>query len=193
MDRIQSPEAGSLSPAAAHVNAPATPAARALPAPDAAGVDLIATSVEYDAPPERVWEALMFYEQIEEPPPFLLRLLLPVPIRTEGRKTEVGDEARCLYEGGYLIKRVTGIVKAREYRFAVVEQALGVQRGVQLVGGYYTLTPLPGNRTLVETGTRYVSPKRPRWLWRPLESFVCHIFHRHILGAMRGALQRKVN
>jgi len=31
------------------------------------------------------------YEQIETRPPLVLRLLLPLPVRTEGRKSEPGD------------------------------------------------------------------------------------------------------
>jgi hypothetical protein len=150
----------------------------------------VVTRVEFDAPPARVWEALMFYEQVEERPPLLLRLLLPVPVRTEGRKSEVGDEARCIYEGGHLVKRVTKVERGRHYGFDVVVQALAVGGGLSLRGGWYALREAPGGRTEVETGTRYVGARRPRWLFRPLEALVCHAFHRHILGAMRRAVGR---
>ncbi len=48
----------------------------------------IVTRMRFAASPERVWHGLMFYEQIEERPPLHLRLLLPRPIRTEGRKSK---------------------------------------------------------------------------------------------------------
>ena len=60
----------------------------------------VITRMTFAASPEQVWGRLMFYEQIDETPPLPLRLLLPVPTRTEGRKSEVGDEARCIYQGG---------------------------------------------------------------------------------------------
>jgi len=150
----------------------------------------VSTRMEMAATPSEVWEALMFYEQIEDRPPFLLRLLLPVPIRTEGRKSEVGDAARCIYEGGHLVKRVTEIDRARRYGFEVVVQELGVGGRMRLQGGWYELRALPGGGTEVETGTRYVSGKRPRWLWAPVEAAVCHMFHRHILRSMRKNLAR---
>jgi hypothetical protein len=139
----------------------------------------------FDVPPEQAWDALLFYEQIDRPPPLHLRLLLPVPIRTEGRKSEVGDEAMCLYEGGHMVKRVTHVDRGRRYEFEVAEQALVVGRGMRLVGGAYSLRELPRGRTEVAVDTRYASPRRPRWLWKRLEAAVCHMFHRHILRAMR--------
>jgi hypothetical protein len=118
-------------------------------------------------------------------PPLHLRLLLPLPIRTSGSKSEVGDEATCLYAGGYLLKRVTQIEPCRLYGFAVVEQNLTIGGGLMLAGGCYTLRELPSRRTEVAVTTRYVSNKRPGWLWKPIEATVCHLFHRHLLSAMR--------
>lgn len=145
----------------------------------------IVTRMRFDASIERAWHGLMFYEQIGERPPLHLRLLLPVPIRTESAKTNVGDEVRCLYEGGHLLKRITRIDAGRRYEFEVVEQNLAVGRGMSLAGGCYTFQELAGGGIEVAVTTRYVSPRRPGWLWRPLEAAVCHMFHRHLLAAMR--------
>jgi hypothetical protein len=139
----------------------------------------------FEAPPARVWQCLLFYEQIDRPPPLHLRLLLPVPVETAGDKARVGDEARCLYQGGYLVKRVTAVDPERFYAFSVVEQALVVAGGLKLAGGEYTLRELSPGRTEIELSTRYTSARRPRWLWQPIERAVCHSFHRHILRAMR--------
>jgi len=127
----------------------------------------------------------MFYEEIGERPPLHLRLLLPVPIRTESAKTNVGDEVRCLYEGGYLLKRITRIEPCRRYEFEVIEQNLAVGRGMSLAGGCYAFCELAGGATEVAVTTHYTSPRRPAWLWRPIEAAVCHMFHRHLLTAMR--------
>jgi hypothetical protein len=145
----------------------------------------VATAMIFDAAPAEVWDALMFYEQIDRRPPLHLRLLLPAPIETAGRKSEIGDEARCLYRGGYLIKRVTQVEPRRRYVFEVCEQALEVGRGVRLSGGEYAIRELARGRTEVRIVTRYASSRWPRWLWRPVERMVCHSFHRHILRAMR--------
>jgi hypothetical protein len=46
----------------------------------------------------------------------------------------------------------------------------------------------PGT-TVVTASTRYTSARRPRWLWQPVEATVCHAFHRHILRAIRRAVE----
>jgi hypothetical protein len=71
----------------------------------------------FAAPPARVWKGLLFYEELGGRPPLQLRLLLPIPIRTVGQVSEVGDEAICLYEGGHLLKRITRIERDDRYEF----------------------------------------------------------------------------
>ncbi len=150
-------------------------------------LDVVATRMMFPASADDVWRQLMFYEQIETRPSLLLRLLLPTPIRSLGRTGAVGDEARCLYEGGYLVKRVTQIDPGRSYAFEIAEQALALRGGIRLAGGAYSLRALDGRRVEVTLVTRYASASRPRWLWRPVEEAVCHAFHRHILGAIQAA------
>ena len=162
----------------------ASPPSQAIDA-SAAALATVFTRLRFASSPEQVWGGLMFYEQLEEKPPFYLRWLLPVPIRTEGKKSEVGDEALCLYVGGHLVKRVTQIDPRRLYAFAVVEQELDVGRGMKLSNGHYELRALPSGGTEVTVMTRYLSRRAPRWLWKPIEAQVCHVFHRHILRSMR--------
>ena len=145
----------------------------------------VITRMSFAAPPARVWQGLVFYEEIGERPPLHLRLLLPVPVRTEGRISDVGGEAKCVYEGGHLVKRVTNIQRGKLYQFEVAEQHLSVGGGMRLCGGAYALRELPDGRTEVSVETRYVSTKWPRWLWAPLERIVCHAFHRYLLHALR--------
>jgi hypothetical protein len=149
----------------------------------------VVTRMRFAAPADRVWEGLLFYEQIEERPPLHLRLLLPVPTGTQGPKSKVGDEARCSYERGHLLKRVTHVDPGRHYGFEVAEQHLDVGRGLALSGGSYTLRELPGGVTEVAVTTRYVGHRRPAWLWEPIEATVCHMFHRHLLSVMRRRIE----
>jgi hypothetical protein len=150
----------------------------------------VVTRMRFDAPLEKVWEGLLFYEQIDEPPPWYLRLLLPRPLGTEGAKSAVGDEAKCQYESGHLVKRVTQITPYRHYGFEVIEQRLAVLGGIILSGGCYALREVPDRGTEVAVSTRYVSRGRPHWLRRPVEATICHMFHRHLLRAMRRGIEQ---
>ncbi len=147
--------------------------------------DTVVTHMRVGAAPDAVWKSLVFYEGLEEAPPLHLRLLLPRPIRTEGSKSAVGDQATCLYQGGHLLKRVTRIDVDRLYEFKVVEQRLGIGGGIRLRGGSYSIRALPAGDSELCITTHYVSRNRPRWLARPVEEVVCHLFHRHLLGAIR--------
>lgn len=145
----------------------------------------IETRMVFSAPLAGAWKSLMFYEEVKERPPLLLRLLLPVPIRTEGDKSRVGGETMCLYEKGHLVKRATRIEEPALYEFEVAEQKLALGATMRLSKGRYALRELPEGRTEVTVLTRYTSTKWPRWFWRPLERFVCHLFHRFLLRTMR--------
>jgi len=174
-------ESGSDAPAAECSSASCAASAAA-----AAGTS-VRTRMRFASPPEKVWRGLMFYEQLDERPTLLLRLLLPVPVRTERSEAVVGQTVRCDYESGHLLKRVTQLDEGRHYGFEVVEQALDIG-GLRLSGGCYELARVPDGGTDVTVTTRYVGLRRPRWLWEPIEAAVCHAFHRHLLGAMRRAV-----
>jgi hypothetical protein len=147
----------------------------------------VTTYHDFFAAADAVWDALMFYEEIAEDRPFLLRHFLPIPIGTEGCKSEVGSDVKCRYVGGHLLKRVTRIVRRQNYAFEVVEQNLALG-GIRLLGGDYTLRMMAKDRTRVALATHYASPNCPRWLFGRLEAAVCHSFHHYILSAMRSNL-----
>ena len=149
----------------------------------------IVTRVRIDAPREQVWRGLAFYEQIADPPPWYLRLILPVPLGTHGEKAKVGGLVTCLYERGHLIKRITRIEEGFHYGFEVSEQKLEVA-GVRLHGGSYSLRELTSEWTEVAVTTRYTSPRRPRRIARMLEAAACHLFHRHLVASILRALPR---
>ena len=132
----------------------------------------------------------MFYEEVATCPPFYLRRLLPIPIRSDGCKFEIGAEVKCSYTNGYLLKRVARITRRRNFGFEVVRQELGLIGRIRVLGGDYTLRPLSKDQTRVSLTTRYASPNRPRWLFRRLEAAICHSFHRHILKGMQRSLSQ---
>ena len=129
----------------------------------------------------------MFYEEIAEDRPFLLRRFLPTPIGSQGCKSTIGAEVKCQYVGGHLVKRVTHIIPEHSYAFEIVQQNLAL-RGIRLLGGDYTLRVQSEDCTRVALATHYASLNCPRWVFGHLEAAVCHSFHRYILSAMRSNL-----
>jgi len=148
------------------------------------GVSVV-TEVRLSVPVERVWDELMFFEQVPRRAPLILRLLLPTPVRAEGARCAVGDETRCVYKQGYMLKRTTQVDRWRRYSFEVAEQRMPVGVGIRLLSGGYALREVADRATRLAVETRYASPRRPAWLWRPVEAAVCRAFHHHILEAIR--------
>ena len=95
--------------------------------PKSTSEDTVQTMMELRASPREVWDAMLFYEEIPQRPNALLRLVLPVPVRTRGEKTTEGSLIECTYDGGSLEKRITSVDVARSVRFDVCEQELGVE------------------------------------------------------------------
>lgn len=150
-------------------------------------VTTIATAMDFGEPPEEVWPRLIFFEQIKQPMPILLRHLLPRPIGVEGAKRIVGDSAICRYDRGHLVKRITRVEPPRFYEFDVIEQSMDLGGNICLLGGGYQLIPIEGGGTRVALTTRYTGGYRPRWLARRFEALVCHAFHRFVLRSLRTA------
>ena len=151
--------------------------------------EAVTTSQELFAPPEAVWQCLMFYEDVPRRPWPLLRLILPQPLRSEGNKLTVGGLVRCTYDRGYLLKRTNNVESARLLSFEVVDQQLGIERYARAERGCYALEAT-ARGTRVTLTTVYQARLSPRLIWRPLERYLCHRLHRHILVGMSEALAR---
>jgi hypothetical protein len=156
--------------------------------PPGLAIDAVTTSATFDAPPDDVWQQMMFYEEVPHRPSLLLRMFLPAPVRTQGSGKEVGSLVACTYSRGGLTKRITVLDRPRLVRFEVLEQHLGIERCMTTVEGSYEFRA-EGRGTGVALTTQYRGHLRPRWLWQPLERLLAHRLHRHILdgmGAVRG-------
>jgi len=151
--------------------------------------DAVATRVHFSGKPDEIWNHIMFYEEVPGRPAFLLRVLLPYPIRTQGEKTRIGATVRCVYEGGDLAKRITTIEAPHLLQFEVIEQRLGIEGCLLTRGGSYQIHSC-GDASDVVLITNYEAYLRPRRLWRRFETLLVHQLHLHILGGISAALGR---
>jgi hypothetical protein len=152
--------------------------------------DSVATCVRIDASPQAVWDQIMFYEEVPQRPSFLLRFLLPCPLRTRGDKTSPGATVQCEYEGGSLEKRITTVNSPHFLGFDAVEQRLGIEHCVRTLGGSYRISP-HGTASDVVLATTYQSCLHPRSLWRLVEAFVATRVHKHILRGVGAAVRSR--
>ena len=159
------------------------------------GEDLavVETHAVFDVPQELAWNSIVFYEQIEHEPPFLLRLALPRPVGTRGSKAEVGDASRCEYENGYLVKKITRREEGKVLGFRVIEQRLHFEHDLELREGSFRLEPGPRpGTTRVTLATTYRRLTYPAFVWQPVESLVLHTLHGHVLEGMKASAEKEI-
>ena len=75
--------------------------------PPSHAIEGVTTSIAFDAPPDQVWQRMMFYEEVPHRPPLLLRIFLPSPVKTQGSDKQIGTVVECTYSRGGLLKRIT--------------------------------------------------------------------------------------
>jgi hypothetical protein len=148
----------------------------------------IATGADLAATPDEVWHQLMFYEDVPERPAFLLRALLPYPVRAEGDKTRPGATVRCVYRTGDVTKRITTTNRPDLLEFEVIRQRLGIEECLVTRGGSYRISA-SGGASRVILITEYEAYLRPRFFWRRLEALLIGQLHLHILGGIRTAMR----
>ena len=154
-------------------------------------VATVRTELTVDATPQEAWQAVMFYEQVEHDPPWLLRLALPRPVRSVGSKQREGEVVRCFYDRGYLVKRISRREEGRLLAFEVIEQKLHFERDVTLRDGSFEIVPTDDGRSRIVLTTRYERHLSPAWLWQPIENEVVHTLHEHVLEGMRKDAERR--
>jgi hypothetical protein len=130
----------------------------------------------------------MFYEDVPKTPAFLLRALLPCPVRAEGDKTHPGATVRCVYRTGEITKRITTTDRPHLLEFEVIRQRLGIEGCLVTRGGSYRISANEGSSRVVLI-TEYEAYLRPRFFWRRLEARLIGQLHLHILGGIRTAVR----
>jgi hypothetical protein len=105
-------------------------------------IAVVETSLTVDATPEEAWNAIMFYEEVEHSPPWLLHLALPKPIRSVGNKEKEGEVVRCFYDAGTISKRISRVEKHRRLAFEVAEADIRSENYTTLKDGSFEIEPV---------------------------------------------------
>jgi hypothetical protein len=159
--------------------------------PNRREVATIRTQLHIHATPAEAWDAVMFFEEVEQPAPWLLEFSLPKPLGSSGRKDRVGELVRCQYDRGWIVKRISRIEPGKLLEFDVVQQRLKMEHNVTLRDGSFRIERLADGTSRVVLTTRYERHLAPGWVWRPIEKEVVHTMHRHILEGMAEQVEQE--
>ncbi|MET4728036.1 hypothetical protein ABIE09_001843 [Lysobacter enzymogenes] len=141
---------------------------------------------------EDAWNTVCFYEHIRRKPSLFLRSVLPVPMYTTGCAGNVGDMSRCLYsDGGYLAKRITGVIPGERIEFEVIEHSIRYCHSIALKGGSISVIADQDGDCSVHMLTRY--ELQSRWLrpLRPFIEFTISAMHRIVMRDMQERLEAR--
>jgi hypothetical protein len=136
------------------------------------------------------WEKVCFYEHIATRPSWILRAVLPVPVRTSGAYGKVGDISRCLYsDGGYLTKQIVRLIAGRRIEFDIVEQSIRYAGRIVLKGGYIEIESHADGTSSVRMVTRYERHRAARWIPRYFIDRIVKAMHEIVIRDMQAQLR----
>jgi len=141
----------------------------------------VRTQMEIGAPPTVVWQRLVTFPTLPPPQEWPFRLGIAFPIRSTLHGEGIGAQRECQFSSGQFAEPIVGWEENRKLRFTIAEAPVlmeewspyGHIRTRHIEEHYFrahdaefTLTPLPGGRTLLTGLSRYENRMWPSVYWR---------------------------
>jgi uncharacterized membrane protein YhaH (DUF805 family) len=155
----------------------------------------VATTVEIAAPPDVVWEHVVSFSELDEPPGFPFRAGIAYPLRARIEGSGVGAVRHCEFSTGAFVEPITAWEPPRRLAFDVVSQPppmseLSPYRDLhpphldgyfRSQAGEFLLEPLPGGRTRLTGTTWYALDLQPAAYWSLWCDALVHAIHARVL------------
>ena len=155
----------------------------------------VRTSVVIAAPPEQVWRHVVSFPDLPAPHEWYFRAGLAYPTRTRIEGSGAGAVRYCDFSTGPVVEPVEVWDAPRLLRFRVTSSPAPMHElspyanvtPKHLHGyliskqGEFRLTPLSGNRTLLEGTSWYQHGLWPAGYWRFWSEAIIHCIHRRVL------------
>jgi uncharacterized membrane protein YhaH (DUF805 family) len=159
----------------------------------------VLTTIEVDAPPERVWPHVIGFAELPPPRggPFGLGVAHPRRARIVGRG--VGAVRYCEFSTGPFVEPITAWEEPYRLAFDVAAQPRPMEEWSPWAGvdpphlhgylrarrGEFRLHRLPGGRTRVEGRTWYELDMAPEAYWSVWTDALLHAIHRRVLAHVK--------
>lgn len=174
----------------------------ARPAP----VFVVRSSIDIQAPPEKVWQEVIAFTQIPPPSEWIFRSGIAYPIRAEMIGTGVGAERHCVFSTGAFVEPIQIWDEPRQLKFSVTSNPAPMEEWTPykhiepphlhgfLVseGGQFLLTPLPNGGTRLEGTTWYHHGLWPSRYWQLWSDAIIHRIHMRVLTHIRDEAENQL-
>jgi uncharacterized membrane protein YhaH (DUF805 family) len=155
----------------------------------------VTTTIEIDAPAEKVWSNVIGFSELDEPPAWFFELGIAYPQRATISGEGVGAVRRCEFSTGAFVEPVTEWSPPDRLAFAVASEppsmtewspygaihAPHLEGYMTSKGCEFTLTRLPGDRTRLTGTTHYTLAIYPELYWVPYAEALLHAIHWRVL------------
>ena len=159
-------------------------------------VRAVVSSVEVDAPPERVWPNVIGFRPLPPPSEWLRRSGVAYPVRARIEGEGVGAVRYCEFSTGAFVEPITAWEPPYRLAFDVASQPPSMREwspyevvhaphlhgGLQSLRGEFGLTRLPNGRTLLQGTTWYRLKMAPHAYWAAYGDYIIAAIHRRVLS-----------
>lgn len=159
----------------------------------------VATTLEIDAPPERVWPHVIGFTDLPPPSQAYFKLGIAYPKRARIFGEGVGAVRHCEFSTGPFVEPITAWEPPRRLAFDVASQPPSMSelspyasvKAAHLEGymvskrGEFRLVPLPNGRTRLEGSTWYTLSIFPEAYWTVFGEALLHSIHGRVLGHIK--------
>jgi len=158
----------------------------------------VVTTIEINAPQEKVWQNLIAFPQLNEPTEFIFRTGIAYPINATIMGHGVGAIRHCNFTTGSFIEPITIWDEPKLLRFSVDEQPEPMKEispyeihPTHLHGywiskqGQFKLTALSNGHTLLEGTTWYYNKIKPNFYWSVWSDYIVHKIHERVLAHIK--------
>jgi hypothetical protein len=150
------------------------------------------TSIEVAAPPKLVWQRIVAFPQINEPPHWIFRLGMSYPLEARITGTGLSADRQCFFSSGAFREPILAWDEGKHFAFGVSEPPPLMKEwspygdihvrhledhDFQPKRADFYLTSLPGGRTRLDGWTTYQNRMWPGVYWRLWTDEIVHQIH----------------
>jgi hypothetical protein len=162
-------------------------------------VYVVRSTIDIQAPPEKVWKQVVAFTEIPPPRELMFRAGIAYPIRAEILGSGAGAERHCVFSTGAFVEPIEVWDEPRKLKFSVISNPAPMEEWTPyshiepphlhgfLVsnGGQFLLTALPNGGTRLEGTTWYRHSLWPAAYWKLWSDAIIHQIHLRVLRHIR--------
>ncbi|MGH7535283.1 MAG: SRPBCC family protein, partial [Gemmatimonadales bacterium] len=164
----------------------------------------VRSSIEVEAPAERVWRHVIAFPPLPQPTEWIFRLGVAYPRSARIEGTGVGATRYCVFSTGPFVEPITAWEPGRRLAFDVSRSPAPLQElspypavtpphldgYLRARRGEFRLVSLPGGRTRLEGSTWYEVRMQPEGYWQLFSDPLIARIHRRVLEHVRRQAER---